>query len=231
MPAVSFDAVNPFFKSNYATLGAIIQSTRPVLAKYGLAVTQHPFESGSGHIGVETVLIHESGQWMSSEVAVRVKEKNTAQAAGSTLTYLRRYSLAAVLGIYADADDDGNPGGPITRTPEPKPVQVPTMSLDTASDIKGSDGKRYGDCTDEELRGKQIGMTKNYGRPSARPGSAEKAECGQCYTRKQKGKIMNPIIYVLFNLFVGLILCMSIVLVIFMIIHLSKTAIDYLKEK
>ena len=120
MPAVTMDATNPFFKSRYATLGAIIEATRPVLAKYGLAVSQFPVsDSESGMIGVETMLIHESGQWLSAQIAVKVEDKNPSQAAGSAITYLRRYSLAAVLGIYSDEDDDGN-----GSQKKPRPAQV-----------------------------------------------------------------------------------------------------------
>jgi hypothetical protein len=170
MPAVSFDAVNPFFKSNYATLGAIIQATRPVLAKYGLSVTQlvnggfaAVVDGAPLAVGVETILIHDSGQWISHNVVIPVEEKNKAQESGKIITYLRRYSLAAILGIYSDEDDDGNGSksqekpkvaSQTTNAPQPPlkaPLQPSKMTLDDASDITGKDGKRYGDCTTEDL--------------------------------------------------------------------------------
>jgi len=177
MPAVSFDAVNPFFKSNYATLGAIIQATRPVLAKYGLAVSQPPgsevaIDGGKVHIGVETILLHESGQWISSTIYVPIDEKNPAQAAGSAITYMRRYCYAAILGIYSDEDDDGNGvksqekpkvASQIVNTPQPTPkapFQPSGMNVNDASDIVGKDGKRYGDNTTEELTFKFNALSK-----------------------------------------------------------------------
>lgn len=152
MPSVTMDATNPFFKSKYATLGAIIQTSRPVLAKNGLAVSQMVGAFDNGTIGVETMLIHESGQYIGSTVAIRVEDKNAAQAAGSAITYLRRYSLAAILGIYSDEDDDGNAN---TAKPTPKAafqpsktdsaeeLEQPTMTLENAVTMRSTDGKMY----------------------------------------------------------------------------------------
>lgn len=65
-----------------------------------------PVELGAGHIGLETRLIHaESGQWISS-MAVIPLPKNDPQGMGSAITYARRYSLCAMLGIVTE-DDDG----------------------------------------------------------------------------------------------------------------------------
>lgn len=109
--AVQMDAENPYFKSRYATLGALIEAARPVLAKYGLAVTQL-VNAGTDYAGIETVLMHKSGQWIAENCHAGVDGKNTAQAMGAVITYLRRYSYAAILGLYAEEDTDGNkPGG------------------------------------------------------------------------------------------------------------------------
>ena len=116
LPAIKFDSVNPFLKNGYASLGAIIAGSRPVLAKNGLAATQLVF-GGEGVVGVETILIHSSGEWISDRVSMQAGEergKSSAQVAGSIVTYLRRYALASILGIYADEDGDGN---------EPKPAE------------------------------------------------------------------------------------------------------------
>ena len=66
-----------------------------------------PIELGTGHIALETRLIHaESGQWISS-VTIIPLPKNDPQGMGSAITYARRYSLCAMLGIITE-DDDGN---------------------------------------------------------------------------------------------------------------------------
>jgi hypothetical protein len=199
MPAVSFDAVNPFFKSNYATLGAIIQATRPVLAKYGLAVSQLPVGS-DGQIGIETTLMHESGQWVSTVVAVHADEKNAAQAAGSAITYLRRYSLAAILGIYSDEDDDGNGSksqekpkvaSQTTNVPQPplkSPLQPSKMTLDDASDVVGKDLIRYGDCTTEDLTYRFNALSKAAKQNPNDPDVARKLEAAKMLIESRKGK-------------------------------------------
>ena len=108
---VAKDATNPAFRNKYATLDAIMEQIRPVLAKHGLVALQgvtHP-ETIDGRItglNVETRLIHTSGEWIASSVTLPV-EKGTAQGAGSAISYGRRYGLSALLGLTAE-DDDGH---------------------------------------------------------------------------------------------------------------------------
>lgn len=98
-------SVNPAFKSKYADLAEVLNVTRPVLAKHGISVQQHPtFEDGT--VRLETVLLHESGQSISSTLVIPVT-KQDAQGVGSAITYARRYALASICGI-AQEDDDGN---------------------------------------------------------------------------------------------------------------------------
>jgi hypothetical protein len=108
--AVAFDATNPFLKNRFATLGACIESTKPILAKHGLSITQQP-TGNTAIVGVVTTLRHKSGENISSEISLPLgdeKGKSQAQLAGSIITYLRRYSLSGVLGLYADEDTDGH---------------------------------------------------------------------------------------------------------------------------
>ena len=118
MGAVKRDAVNPHFRSNYATLAAIIGAVKPHLSENGLAFTQSIEQSDEG-IVVVTQLTHKSGQWMRGQACVPV-DKNTAQGVGSATTYGRRYSLAAILGV-ADSDDDGNDATDNPPTTKRKP--------------------------------------------------------------------------------------------------------------
>ena len=153
MGEVAFDATNPFFKSRYASLGAVIRTSKDALINNGLSVSQQSITNEFG-VGVTTLLMHDSGEWIESTVTLPVvDQKNLAQEAGKTITYLRRYSLASLLNLYSDEDNDGNE----QKKPAPKPA---TMSLEAAENEVGSDGKRYGDSTDEELNGKMIGITK-----------------------------------------------------------------------
>lgn len=98
-------ANNPFFKSKYADLSAVVEAVKEPFANNGLSYVQFPIEQG-GRIGVETILMHASGEWLSNSFTVNVT-KQDAQGAGSAITYCRRYGLQAIAGIPSE-DDDGN---------------------------------------------------------------------------------------------------------------------------
>ena len=112
MGTVKKNADNPYFNSRYADLAACFEAVRGIFPKHGLAVTQSilPQEDLS-YICVRTTLLHSSGQWLASDCVLNsnaAKAKNPAQAAGSAITYARRYGLAALVGIVTDEDDDAN---------------------------------------------------------------------------------------------------------------------------
>jgi hypothetical protein len=99
------DAKNPHFKSSYADLTRIWEACREALSKNGLSVVQIPgFDAND--VWLETMILHSSGESISGRYPLR-PQQNTPQAYGSALTYARRYSLAAMVGVVAD-DDDGN---------------------------------------------------------------------------------------------------------------------------
>ena len=100
------DSANPFFKSKYADLESVWDACRSLLAENGLAVMQFPGEFVDGTMSLNTILTHSSGEYMSYLMSVPVT-KPDAQGAGSALTYMRRYALAAVVGVV-QADDDAN---------------------------------------------------------------------------------------------------------------------------
>ena len=167
MPVAVFDATNPFLKSKYASLGAVIQASRPILAKHKLSLVQFPISGpnlglGNGDfrhltptlspveaerektrgdarptefIGIESILMHESGEFVAERILIPLTEekgKSKVQSAGSTLTYLRRYSWASILGMYSDEDSDGVAVPPANAAFQPKPtptgkLPVPTM--------------------------------------------------------------------------------------------------------
>ena len=108
LEAAKKDSNNPFFKSKYADLASVWESCRAALSSNGLSIVQSPEESDSG-IAVVTMMLHSSGQWIRSRYTMPVS-KVDAQAVGSAITYARRYSLAAFVGVAPD-DDDGNGAG------------------------------------------------------------------------------------------------------------------------
>ena len=117
-------ADNPFFKSKYADLAEVLGVIREVFPDNGLSIIQTPFTSEGGNIGVTTLIAHSSGQWLEDSVELPVQGKNIAQDAGSTITYLRRYSAAAAAGIAqedVDANLKADNAGNVTNLKE-KPV-------------------------------------------------------------------------------------------------------------
>lgn len=101
---VEMNAINPFYKSKYADLITIIKTAKPILTKNGLAFTQLVNKDETGGV-ITTMLMHESGQWLAANTNYPINGKPQEQ--GSAITYMRRYALAAILGIAADPDDDG----------------------------------------------------------------------------------------------------------------------------
>lgn len=114
--SVSKTDFNPFFKSKYAGLPDVVRAASPILAKHGLSVCQmlgtelaakDDLEPGGLFDTLTTILMHSSGQWISSEVRLHLT-KEDSQGHGSAVTYMRRYAYMAALGLVADEDDDGN---------------------------------------------------------------------------------------------------------------------------
>ncbi len=102
------DSNNPFFKSRYANLQAVIECSRPALCNNGLFVTQPIRPNSTGQDCLVTILGHSSGQWISSEMKI-TPLKTDIQSLGSYITYLRRYCYASIVGVYDGMeDDDGN---------------------------------------------------------------------------------------------------------------------------
>ena len=154
MPVAVFDATNPFLKSKYASLGAVIQSSRPILAKHKLSLVQFPISGLNPDlgnlpasaeertvqrsiptgdvIGIESILIHESGEFIAERVTIPLTEekgKTKVQCAGSTLTYLRRYSWASILGMYSDEDSDGSGILPVGMAASPHGATTSSKSF------------------------------------------------------------------------------------------------------
>lgn len=115
------NSANPFHKSNYADLTSCMNAARPHLAKNGLCVIQQIVAEGDVSFLV-TRLGHLSGQWIESKERIRPKD-NTIQAYGSTLTYLRRYSYCALVGVAPSGDDDDGERA-MSRAPSPQALKA-----------------------------------------------------------------------------------------------------------
>ncbi len=123
MPAAK-DGTNPHFRSKYASLGAVWEACRAPLNSNGLSVVQMPADAGPERVGLTSMLIHTSGQYIACTYSTKLQQDN-AQGVGSALTYLRRYGLAALIGIVADEDDDGNAASQPRQSSTPATYSAP----------------------------------------------------------------------------------------------------------
>lgn len=146
MGKVGKDAVNPHFKNKYASLSNIIEATTPHLNAVGLSVVQLPCEGG-----LETMILHTSGEYISSVSSTPCKDVSNPQALGSAITYARRYALGAALSLNIDEDDDAQKAAvaPVASNP--------TIIVDYGTAIKKINAAK----TQDELKAVWISFTKD----------------------------------------------------------------------
>lgn len=154
-PALVKDATNPHFRSKYADLATVVETTRAPLAKAGLTVVQTTEFRDDGATVLLTTLLHTSGQFITSTYPL-VPVKNDPQGMGSALTYARRYGLMAIVGI-APEDDDGNDAArPDDRATE----TTPRRDFSSPSQPRVPDG-----VVSEGLRVTDVKVTRGVGKP------------------------------------------------------------------
>jgi len=128
-PAVQKSGENKHLGNQYSTLDDIIAAVRKPLAANGLSFLQPLVSLEDGALVLETILMHQTGEWVSSEVAVPSlsgnKAVNELQAFGSALTYMRRYTLTAMLGVTSEEDVDGNGASGNGQKPPAKQAAKP----------------------------------------------------------------------------------------------------------
>lgn len=120
------DAVNPFFKKLYADLNSVREACLPILNKHGISALQ-PTCFIDGIPFVETILLHTSGEFISSLTMIVVDKVNDAQRHGSGLSYARRYALSSIVNIGAE-DDDANKAAGKIQQPAEQPAPVATAA-------------------------------------------------------------------------------------------------------
>ena len=178
MKAAEMNAKNPFLKNSYADLGSIIEAIRPASAKHGISFTQMPSFDGE-KVSVDTIIMHASGQWLRSTLTLAIegeKGLSLAQVMGKAITYLRRYGLSAMFGVYADKDEDGNETG-VESTQHKAPAQQADSHAPTCPKCNGPmwdnrEGKTNPKQPDFKCKNKECGgaiWPPKDAQPSAQP--------------------------------------------------------------
>lgn len=176
MSGASKDSSNPFFNSKYADLNSIWNACREALSQHGLAVIQTTNRDQDGELYLSTLLAHSSGQWIRSDLPIKIKvpetpetdkfgkpkKVNELQLLGSCLTYLRRYALAAIVGVAPDEDDDGNSGAGYQARTQKKEADRPKQEaiqesknapvLKTISDVQAAELEMILDDCDKSYK-------------------------------------------------------------------------------
>ncbi len=157
---------NPFFKSRYADLADIVRASRPALTKYGLSVTHLILPNEEGANILHCILCHSSGQFMRTQMRI-LPIKNDIQSLGSCITYLKRYSYAAITGVVtSDEDDDGErvmadvreetkKGVSLNTKYNPKDQTYETISREQYEELE-YELAEYPDITEQVLDGLKI---------------------------------------------------------------------------
>lgn len=131
-------SANPFFKSKYADLNAVREACISEFNNNGISVLQ-PTVVVDGKNYVETILLHESGEFFASLTEIKVAKQNDAQAEGSGISYARRYGLQSFANLAA-VDDDGEAsvsrGSKAVETKSTEKVTVDAPPKKTAEQAK-----------------------------------------------------------------------------------------------
>lgn len=156
---IGMDSNNPFHRSKYASLKVIMENVKPACNNNNIFITQLVSSNDAGGVIVKTKLIHITGEELSTSITIKpLPDKNgkvTPQSIGSTISYLKRYSVGALLGaVSGEEDDDGESS--MGREQKP-PVKVYKETVKPK--IKPADNEMY-QCINAECS--KIGMTGKY---------------------------------------------------------------------
>jgi hypothetical protein len=137
LPALKKSAANPHFKSSYVPLEALMEEILPVLNEAGILLVQAPSYLGADLASLTTQLVDtETSERLSFTVPL-VLDKQTPQAVGSAITYMRRYSLMSILGMIGEPDTDaeaamnrqGQPVSASKGTRAPRATSTPSHNF------------------------------------------------------------------------------------------------------
>lgn len=113
MPVATKSGKNTHLNSTYATLDDYLAVANPVLAKYGLSVSWDMRDQTAESVTATCRISHQMGHSeASAPVTMPITKGNNAvsaaQSVGIAMTYARRYSFTAILGMATEDGDGGN---------------------------------------------------------------------------------------------------------------------------
>lgn len=193
-PEITLDSKNPHHGYKYVSLPHILKLIRPVLNKHGIFLTQAISEgTETGTVSLTTTLQH-LDQSYSATMTARVDDGRIkgVQAIGSTITYLRRYQLCAILGLAGEEDDDGAESVRVSqaKTERPKPQKPdPKKPINDAQrkTIFAIITPIFGASNDPESRQARIDfLSFTFGRQLQSSNDLSEAEAAQFITDYQK---------------------------------------------
>ena len=145
------DSKNPFLKNSYVSLDNLINTTRPLLAANGLVITQEL--AGKSLV---TTLLHSSGQFKGSSYDFNPmdahKGTNSLQEQGGGITYAKRYTWSALLGVSVDTDTDGNQPNQPTKKTTKKQAPKKKQPYPVKNYEKGAKGIFNEQCTLADIK-------------------------------------------------------------------------------
>ena len=155
------DSTNPHFKNTYAGLPAVIDAVKFALNNNSICFLQTATESEDGKLHLVTRLLHSSGEWI-EDTAVCPMPKQDPQGLGSAMTYLRRYSLASICGLYQE-DDDGEAAKATKAKPKIDPTDIVKQIEETNSidELRKVYTQLYSDCSNDKTAMKVLEAAKD----------------------------------------------------------------------
>jgi hypothetical protein len=129
------ESENPHLRSRYADLASVWEACRKALTDHGLSVVQMP-EPLDGGVALRTTLLHTSGQSITGLLPLAF-DPGKMQSLGSAITYARRYSLAAMVGVVSEEDDDGHQA----QAPQRQERHAPPSDVNGHGDHYPSQGR------------------------------------------------------------------------------------------
>lgn len=144
------------YSYKYAPLDEILKLARPLLAKNGLSIVQAPYSTGA-EISIATSIYHSSGEWIECPPLTLKAADLSPQAIGSAITYGRRYSLSAALGISSEDDDDGEAAGIEQPSKRQQPENLICTGCGTGitQAVKTFSEKNHGRALCKDCQGKE----------------------------------------------------------------------------